>query len=107
MPDRSPIALLASASRLLRANATSPRVEGSPGLLSQDDDCARDNCPCNEPLMQPALGLAVADWLEHAGEFLAGVESAHGRVTDQALHNSRHALAVARAVFGLEATDHA
>ena len=103
MADRSPIALLASAGRLLRANAATPRVEGSPGLLPQDADCARDNCPCNEPLMQPALGFAVADWLEHAGEFLAGVERTHGRVTDQALYNSRQALAVARAAFGLEA----
>lgn len=64
MTERTPIEILAAAARLLRANATAPRVEGSPGLLWQDEDCARDNCPCNEPMMRPDLGLAVADWLE-------------------------------------------
>lgn len=47
----------------------------------------------------PSLAIVLADWLEHTAEFLDGVQQAHGAVTETAVHNSRHALAVARAVL--------
>ena len=51
-------------------------------------------------LMHPGLAEPLAAWLSDSAEFLDGVTEAHGTVTELALHNTRHQLAIARIILG-------
>jgi hypothetical protein len=55
-------------------------------------------------LASPGLAGPLAFWLDDTAEFLEGVEITHGFVTELALENSRHALAVARIILSREAS---
>jgi hypothetical protein len=59
---------------------------------------AAEQCRADAAAFGTALPAALAPWLAETAEFLDRVRQTHGHVDALALHNTRHALATARAI---------
>jgi hypothetical protein len=121
-----PAAELRAAAQLLRDRATAPYVQPGPwhvheayGFLRVDNDrdktreawtvksgadVAEENRGTAEwiALMHPGVGEPIAEWLEHMADFLDTTRLGSGGFPPLALYDSRHAMAVARALLGDE-----
>lgn len=123
-PQLDPATELRAAAQLLRDRATAPYVQPGPwhiheayGFLRVDNDrdktreawtvksgadLAEENRNTAQwiAMMHPGVGEPLAAWLEDMAGFLDTTRQPDGTQPRLALHNSRHALAVARALLG-------